>query len=260
MYQKAILPKTLKPEYSYDLIRFGKDNDGGYLISKKSITESETLISAGISWDFSFEYQYIKETNNKIFCFDHTINTKHYLFTWIGILLNRICTFSNLKRIKSAFNNILKPIKFLKFKKNPKVTYNFIGIGLGDERYMELKDVINKFTKEEKIFLKIDIEGDEYRLIDDVVKLSSRFTGLIIEFHNVDLNLEKIINFVEKVDLKLIHTHINNAGPLNKNLEPTLIECSFASNPEVLGEFENFKHSLDQPNIKNKDDYQIIFE
>ena len=67
MYQKAILPKTLKPEYNYDLIRFGKDNDGGYLISKKSITESETLISAGISWDFSFEYQYIKETNNKIY-------------------------------------------------------------------------------------------------------------------------------------------------------------------------------------------------
>lgn len=260
MNQKAILPKALRPKYNYDLVRFGKDNDGGYLISKKSISDSETLISAGISWDFSFENEYIQKTKNKILCFDHTINVKHHLFTWIAIFLNRIFTFSKIYKIKSAFGNILKPIKFLKFIKNPNVIYNYIGLGLGDKRYMELKEVIKEFTKEEKIFLKIDIEGDEYRLIDDVINLSKRFTGIIIEFHNADLNLNKIINFVDKLDLKLVHTHINNAGPLNKNFEPTLIECSFASNPEILGEFKNFENNLDQPNIKNKKDFQIIFE
>ena len=189
-----------------------------------------------------------------------SLGKKQYIWKQKYICLALLISQIKIYKIKSAFGNILKPIKFLKFIKNPNVIYNYIGLGLGDKRYMELKEVIKEFTKDEKIFLKIDIEGDEYRLIDDVINLSKRFTGIIIEFHNADLNLNKIINFVDKLDLKLVHTHINNAGPLNKNFEPTLIECSFASNPEILGEFKNFENNLDQPNIKNKKDFQIIFE
>ena len=42
--KEAVLPKILKPEYEYDLIRIGQDNDGGYLVSKKSIFDSEMLL------------------------------------------------------------------------------------------------------------------------------------------------------------------------------------------------------------------------
>ena len=34
------LPITLKPKKNYDLARFGRDNDGGYLVSK-TILETE---------------------------------------------------------------------------------------------------------------------------------------------------------------------------------------------------------------------------
>ncbi len=50
-----MLPKEFKPKGLFDLVRVGKDNDGGYLICKKSLKETEYLLSFGISDDFSFE-------------------------------------------------------------------------------------------------------------------------------------------------------------------------------------------------------------
>ena len=39
-----MLPAKLKPKKLYDLIRLGKNNDGGYLVCKKSIKDSITQI------------------------------------------------------------------------------------------------------------------------------------------------------------------------------------------------------------------------
>ena len=43
-----MLPQYLNIKKKYELIRFGKNNDGGYLIEKNSILKSDVLISAGI--------------------------------------------------------------------------------------------------------------------------------------------------------------------------------------------------------------------
>ena len=40
-----MLPQFLNIKKNYELVRFGKDNDGGYLIEKNSILNSEILIS-----------------------------------------------------------------------------------------------------------------------------------------------------------------------------------------------------------------------
>ena len=62
-----MLPQFLNIKKNYELVRFGKDNDGGYLIEKNSILNSEILISAGISWDYSFEEDYLTKVNKKVF-------------------------------------------------------------------------------------------------------------------------------------------------------------------------------------------------
>ena len=48
-------PNDLKPKGSFDLIRIGNDNDGGYLVDKNSVLKSKSLIAMGISTDWSFE-------------------------------------------------------------------------------------------------------------------------------------------------------------------------------------------------------------
>ena len=43
--------KILKPQNNYDLIRIGRDNDGGYLVEKKSLENS--LVSCTYRWSSS---------------------------------------------------------------------------------------------------------------------------------------------------------------------------------------------------------------
>ena len=43
------IDKVLKPKKKYKLVRLGGLHDGGYLIGENSLTNTETLISFGIS-------------------------------------------------------------------------------------------------------------------------------------------------------------------------------------------------------------------
>ena len=67
-----MLTKEFKPGGLYDLVRLGKNNDGGYLVCKNSITETDCLISFGINDDFSFEEDFKNKKNIPIFAYDPT--------------------------------------------------------------------------------------------------------------------------------------------------------------------------------------------
>ena len=67
---KYILPQILKPKFETELIRLGKNNDGGYIIPQKSINSSSKLYSFGLNDDFSFEKEFYKKKNVEVVCFD----------------------------------------------------------------------------------------------------------------------------------------------------------------------------------------------
>jgi hypothetical protein len=69
-----MLPKNFRPKKNYDLIRLGRNNDGGYLVEKNSIKNSKTLISFGIGNDWSFESHFKSQNNIKIFAYDYSVN------------------------------------------------------------------------------------------------------------------------------------------------------------------------------------------
>jgi len=80
MISEAIqLPKFFRPLYQTELIRIGRDNDGGYLIPKQSLNQTKLLYSFGLSDDWSFEEDFYNKTGAKIICYDHTINWKFFL-------------------------------------------------------------------------------------------------------------------------------------------------------------------------------------
>ena len=66
-----MLPKFLKPKQEYDLIRLGQDNDGGYLVEKQSIINSNCLITLGLGYDWSFEKDYSKYKDKSIIIREH---------------------------------------------------------------------------------------------------------------------------------------------------------------------------------------------
>ena len=93
--------KIFKPKANYHLKRFGKENDGGYLINPQVILKAENLVSIGIFDDWSFEKQFIKHNNKaRIFCYDNLISFK---FIFIRSLKRLI-----LDLLKFKFKNIFK--------------------------------------------------------------------------------------------------------------------------------------------------------
>ena len=76
-----MLPNKFKPTHLYDLMRLGRNNDGGYLVGKNSVLKSSTLISFGIHDDCSFEKDFkdFKNFKNlKVLCFDYTVDNKFW--------------------------------------------------------------------------------------------------------------------------------------------------------------------------------------
>ena len=112
-------------------------------------------------------------------------------------------------------------------------------------------------------FLKMDIEGNEYRVLDDIIENQNNMLGLVIEFHDCDLMQNKINEFIENVDLDLVHIHINNFCSIAKNDFPTVLELTFSSKKYNLKRnIEDIKfpdNEIDQPNNKELEDKEILF-
>ena len=124
---------------------------------------------------------------------------------------------------------------------------------------------IIKSTKINSIFgLKIDIEGDEYKVLEDVKNVETHLDHLIIEFHHVKKNLSTIEMFVKKNKLlKLIHIHGNNYSPVRKGIPDTL-EMTFVNKKNYLIKAKKSKYEyplkgIDYPNLKRREDISLNF-
>ena len=257
-----MLPIIFKPSKEYELIRLGSNNEGGYLVEKNSILNSTSLISFGLAYDWSFEKDYYNLKKCPIYCYDHTINysiIKKYSRQWLGRLIKRL--FNPKYFLKIISKNTVKNILLYRDYKNFFIgnvshTKSRIGTGSSD---LKLKDALNA-TKSIPTFLKVDIEGSEYRILEEIITYQKNFTGLAIEFHNVDLNLDKITNFIKNFSLTLVHIHAENQASVAGNNIPLQIEFTFAKNPKIVNSRPKIPHELDQPSNPNLKDIELFFQ
>jgi hypothetical protein len=253
MSKKTTLPDFFYPLYETDLIRFGKDNDGGYLIPKKSLDHTKLLYSFGLNDDFSFEKDFYNTTGAKIICYDYAITWKFFF---------KMLLMGDYK----------SPFKYLKHKvffDNKNKTHI--------QKYIAPIGTFHPFIKADKIddinsmlidsslnglFFKIDIEGSEYRLLDQLIKYAPSMTGLVIEFHDCDLHYNKIKNFIENFKLDLVHVHVNNCDFVSNKEFPRALELTFSPNEfnkKIINEKKKFPISLDQSNTPGLQDYPLEF-
>ena len=153
------------------------------------------MLSLGICDDWSFEKDFIKKNKIPLHAYDALLD---YRF-----LRNLNIPF--IDKIKKIFS-------YKNFFKGTNIHFRkFIGINNNKEGFYTLSSVLEDLEFK-AIFLKIDIEGSEYRILDSIISNHQKLSGLVIEFHDCDINLSKIEWFIKNFNLKLVHIHANNHG------------------------------------------------
>ena len=257
-----MLPRFLKPYQirSSNLIRVGPKTDGGYIIDRRILNKSKILIACGLNDDWEFERDYLKKNQKtQINAYDHTVNKRF----WLTRFKKDIISLFLFKKLK--INKILDIFKYLDyrlfFRNNNKHFEKKIVFKKRGGNETTIPEILANYNE---IFLKVDIEGDEYKILNDIKRNSSKIIFLVIEFHDVDKNIKKIKNFIKKLDLKIIHIHGNNYGGLDKNNNPKVIELSLLNSKKIklkkiLSKRNYPINDLDYKNFKRRSDIEIKF-
>ena len=243
------LPNIYKPKNNYKLIRLGKNNDGGYLVGRKSLMNSKNLISFGISDDWSFEDQFQKINKDiLIYAFDDKLDFK-WLFKNCIKNLKRLIFFEI--ELKDFINSIFSVFNFKKFLR--KINFK--------KKFIQQGDISSITANKDKIFFKIDIEGSEYRILDELIKIKHKLQAIVIELHDIDIHRDKIVNFIKKINLEVTHIHPNNYSRLDRYSNPTCIELTLEKDFDKMNSLEVIlPNPLDQKCNQKSKDYELNFE
>ena len=106
---------------------------------------------------------------------------KYYFKNEFLLSLNNLrrLSFTESLNVLKRYFTISKYSKKIHFYKQ-NITYNSIN------------KILNDLDINNDLLIKIDIEGSEYRTLDCIVRNQDKIIGLIIEFHDVDLHMEKL--------------------------------------------------------------------
>ena len=220
-------------------IRIGNERDGGYIVNELITQHTQKLISVGMGGDDAFERDWFGKYQTSIEAYDGTYPCQS------------MC---------SMYSDYV----------NKKIFYIKQNVGY-EESLIPLNVIVDGKSD---VLLKVDTEGAEYKIFDDIQL--SNVTGLLLEVHDLHSieNQNKLINLIENnfSDLLLFHIHGNSWGNtftfnLSKTgirgLEiqnfPQVIELSFINKKLIQShELEKETFPISGLDTSNKHDAQDI--
>jgi len=251
-----MLENFFKPVVNIPLFRLGSNQDGGYFVPSKIIKKSKKIISCGLGPDWSFEKSLRKKNKDiEIVFYDHTVNFIFWLQNGINSLYYYI-------RYRNDIKNVFKFLDYRYFFKQHNITHKKLKI-TSRNNLKQNKISLNQILKNEQdnLILKIDIEGDEYFVLKDIVKHQKKINCLIIEFHKINKNKKKIKRFIKKINfLKNCNISPNNSVEPDEKGDPIVIEIIFI-NKKFLSK-KDYKKKINLkylPNNRHKKKITIKF-
>ena len=228
----------LQPEL-VNLKRFGVPRDGGYVGPPESIAENSVIFCLGLSRDWSFETEISAQVKGaRIFAFDPTVNLK-MLTAECFAALKQVCNFKSdesLNRRARVFGYRSKIVKnyvmSFQLKRNKHIQKWVKDKSSEAQDCISIGEIFAKYGKNREVVLKIDIEGDEFEVLDELLSLGqmSAVRSLFIEFHVFDSNWHNFSDLVHKLreTHSLVHLHVNNGDlTLIQQATPHYLELTF---------------------------------
>jgi len=256
--------KYILPFRTDDLMRLGNKNDSGYVVSKKALFNTNLMISLGMSNNWTFENSFLElNSKNRVHIYDHSVG-------YISFFLTLLKSIKRFFYLKSNLDNIFRKIKVLidYCKLINSNNINHFQIKISNKNYLNKKRLneILKQVKNKKILLSIDIEGDEYIVLDDIFKFHRIIHLIVIEFHHINkkkMKFKKIIKKLKKF-FDIIHIHGNNYTSFCKDNLPITLEITLRNKKiyrinkkELVKKFPI--KQIDYPNNVNQDDLKFYY-
>jgi len=262
----------LRPIRIDNLLRLGRDNDGGYIIPKIILDKCDGLLSYGINKDWSFEKDISKYDNIlNIHCYDHTLTIASLLkfsIKSVFVSLFRLITLDKI-RLKRSFEGIVCiPDYFSFFQKNIIHHKKRISDKNNHGNISILKTIEKiKLRGSNKIFIKMDIEGDEFLSLNEYIKSHNSVLGFAIEFHDINNRSKEFNDLIKKLkkNYLIAHIHGNNYSKVDQttglpsSVEITLINKKLIKEPTLLSNYKYPIDGLDQPNKHSRPDIKLKF-
>lgn len=255
-------PKAFRPAATDDLVRIGAAFDGGYVMPKRIIDASEALLSFGLSDEWQFEAAFHAARGKPVAVFDHTVDARFWLQK----------ALANAARgtLRLDAHRLRRSLRFMDYRRffDGKTRRHFkMPLGYPGPGTADLREALRLTGFDRDVLLKMDIEGWEYRALDDIAAERARFTGIAIEFHDVDLHSDRIVRFIEETadSLVLVHFHANSHTVIGRDGQSIVVELTFM-NRRLLEPGESLSHrplpipDLDAPNLPGDHEAPVRFE
>jgi hypothetical protein len=243
------------------LARVGSANDGGYVVPLDALHAAGALMSFGLSHDWTFERDF-KKHNAAAFvhCYDHTVSLRTAVQYSFGQLLRFVLQF----RV-GAFRKAFTWIDYLLFFRADKIHFKQRVWRDRQDNSVTIDDVFGRLPAECPAFVKMDIEGSEYRVLDDLLRHSQNIVAMAIEFHDVDILPGPFNSLIEKIkrDFHIVHLHGNNMGGMAFHFpiapEITFLNKRFFSSAPPPSQLKYPVPGLDRPNYAGLPEFTFEF-
>lgn len=252
----------LRPFGDYPLIRLGSDRDGGYVLPRSALDIIDGVLSFGIDRNWSFESG-LRTFRPEIplHAYDHTISDRMFYrevrSAWIRFFA-----------LRGSWNEV---------KRTSRVLADFRRTFSGKGRHFRQKMCDRVYGKEEADFalairrlegkknllVKVDIEGDEYHILPDLLCHSKNIAFLVIEFHFTGVYRETFHRWALALQksFHLVHLHANNGGGRARDRLPEFLELTFVrGRPNSKIRINRLPlRNLDQSNLPGRPDYSLVW-
>ena len=210
-----MLPLAWKPVPSDGLTLVGPREDGGYVTTEAAIPPVDVLVSMGLGDDWRFEVDFQKRSGAQVVVYDHTVGWT----SWPLYLAKSI--------YRRHWRNLVKPLGYARFLMRRHVRHVRSAVGDGTGGTVSLAQIVEGLPEDATLYLKMDIEGAEYPVLRDLVALRHRFTGAVMELHDIAEHRAEIGAFLAAMDdFAIVAAHPNNYYPVDADGDPRLLEIS----------------------------------
>lgn len=259
----AILPRMFEPEGANDVVRLGADAKGGHVIAADAVASTRNLLSLGLQPNFEFELDFAAMAPLKhLHGYDPRISaTALRRARW-----RALAPFSGSRQHRRRAVALYNDYRTLFLNRKKDFVHFSKDVGSADEA-MPLDEALAAFKSEPgQVFLKCDIGGGEYELLDAIIEHNDLFSGLALVCNDVPLRLREIQVFLMamKEFMVLDNMTADNVAGLDGAGIPLCIALSmsskFRTEPHIpiAGATKRYK-VLNEPNDPGKLEIEIFY-